>query len=175
MDGRPSSRLPQSNGELHQRASAGRGSGGAGSKSIDDDLGLDKDDLASFDYEEGGWRHRHESTDDLSCASFDKPYLSLIPAAAAATGELGEVIEMVEGVMAGLKGTYSMDRESGDFALGSVTQFVYKKLGVLLDEIAPHHEAPVVRKCLDEFMGQPSCVFQKPDVLRAVLGCLPFR
>ena len=45
----------------------------------------------------------------------------------------------------------------------------------MLDEIAPQNEAPVVRHCLDEFMDQPSCVFQKPDVLRAVLGCLPFR
>ena len=33
----------------------------------------------------------------------------------------------------------------------------------------------MVRNCLDEFMEQPSCVFQKPDVLRTVLGCLPFR
>ena len=48
-------------------------------------------------------------------------------------------------------------------------------LSTMLDEIAPHEEAPVVRHCLDEFMDQPSCVFQKPDVLRAVLGCLPFR
>lgn len=32
----------------------------------------------------------------------------------------------------------------------------------------------MVRQYLHEFMERPSCVFQKPDVLRAVLGCLPF-
>lgn len=45
---------------------------------------------------------------------------------------------------------------------------------VLLDEVAPPKEAPAMRGYLDEFMARPACVFQKPDVLRAVLGCLPF-
>ena len=45
---------------------------------------------------------------------------------------------------------------------------------VLLDEVAPPREAPAMRSYLEEFMHRPSCVFQKPDVLRAVLGCLPF-
>lgn len=31
-----------------------------------------------------------------------------------------------------------------------------------------------MRGYLEEFMARPACVFQKPDVLRAVLGCLPF-
>ncbi len=55
---------------------------------------------------------------------------------------------------------YGLDREVGDQSLGSLTQFVYRKMGAMLDEIAPQEEAPVVRQCLDEFMGQPSCVFQ---------------
>lgn len=45
---------------------------------------------------------------------------------------------------------------------------------VLLDEVAPPKEAPAMRGYLEEFMARPACVFQKPDVLRAVLGCLPF-
>eukprot|EP00983_Pelagomonas_calceolata_P039431 1137182-Pelagomonas_calceolata.AAC.3 len=45
---------------------------------------------------------------------------------------------------------------------------------VLLDEVAPPREAPAMRGYLQEFMARPACVFQKPDVLRAVLGCLPF-
>lgn len=44
----------------------------------------------------------------------------------------------------------------------------------MLDEVAPPDEAPAVRGYLEEFMARPACVFQKPDVLRAVLGCLPF-
>ncbi|GAX78187.1 hypothetical protein CEUSTIGMA_g5629.t1 [Chlamydomonas eustigma] len=91
------------------------------------------------------------------------------------SGELREVIQLVEEVMRRMREIYGVDREIGDMALGSITQFVYRKLSTMLDKIAPQEEAPVVRHCLDEFMDQPSCVFQKPDVLRAVLGCLPFR
>lgn len=59
-----------------------------------------------------------------------------------------------------MRDIYGADREVGDMTLGSITQFVHRKLSSMLDEIAPQEEAPVVRQCLDEFMDQPSCVFQ---------------
>eukprot|EP00798_Chlamydomonas_sp_ICE-L_P023583 gene23583-9111_t len=89
--------------------------------------------------------------------------------------ELREVIHLVEEVMRRMRAVYGAHREAGDLALGSITQFVFRKLTSMLDGVMAAGEAPVVRQCLSDFMRQPSIVFQSPDVLRAVLGCLPFR
>ena len=43
-------------------------------------------------------------------------------------GELREVIQLVEEVMRRMREIYGADREVGDMSLGSITQFVYRKL-----------------------------------------------
>ena len=43
-------------------------------------------------------------------------------------GELREVIQLVEEVMRRMREIYGADREIGDMSLGSITQFVYRKL-----------------------------------------------
>ena len=42
--------------------------------------------------------------------------------------ELREVIHLVEEVMRRMRAIYGADREVGDMSLGSITQFVYRKL-----------------------------------------------
>ena len=44
------------------------------------------------------------------------------------SGELKEVIQLVEEVMRRMREIYGADREIGDMSLGSITQFVYRKL-----------------------------------------------
>ncbi len=81
---------------------------------------------------------------------------------------------MVSELMTRLREIYLTDRDLGDMSLGSITQFVYRKLGV--GATAEVHLAscpPATRGVLVEFLSQPSIVFQRPQSLAVVLGLLP--
>lgn len=128
----------------------------------------------------GGQRHeasgQDELDDDNGSDSADI-VLPPPPAGAAIAGGLGAGVMngMVAELMARLREIYLTDRDLGDMSLGSITQFVYRKLGAgaAADDAALAACPPGPRAMLLDFLAQPSIVFQRPQALAVVLGLLP--